>query len=77
MHKDFCALQYRRYMRVAAMLWIALATVAVVGVILREVSLAPEVSDDYEIELWEKYRRERQDDAPPPAEKPARHLDAA
>lgn len=64
-------------MGVAAMLWIALAAVAVVGVIVREISLAPEVSDDYEVELWEKYRRERYENARPPTEKPSRHLDAA
>lgn len=59
------------------MLWIALAAVTIIGVIVREVSLAPEANDDYEVELWEKYRRERHNDALPVAEKPVRHLDAA
>lgn len=35
------------------MLWIALAAVTIIGVIVREVSLAPEANDDYEVELWE------------------------
>lgn len=59
------------------MIWVALIAAAVVGVVVREVWVAPEVSDDYEIELWEKYRRKQRDDAPVPAEEPIRHSDAA
>lgn len=59
------------------MIWIMLGAAAVVGVIVREVKLAPEVSDDYEIELWEKYRREKRDEVSPPDEKPLRPPEAA
>ena len=59
------------------MIWIALAAVAVVGIIVREIRIAPEVSEDYEVELWEKYRREECEGVAVYSKEPVRHNDAA
>ena len=59
------------------MVWIALIATAIVGAVLNEIRIAPEASDDYEIELWERYRRERQGDVPVPVDDPVRRSDAA
>ena len=59
------------------MIWIALIAVVVIGLIAYAVHTAPEVSDDYEFELWLKYQPKRDDGAPAQAEKQLRRPDAA
>ena len=59
------------------MIWTLLISASIVGVVVYEFHIAPEVDDDYEIELWEKYQSEQHDDVPPPVEKPIRYSDAA
>lgn len=46
------------------MAWILLVVTAIISAAFHEVRVAPDVSDDYEIELWEKCRRDRHDDVP-------------